>query len=140
METIEFPMKDLRFIETKRSGYSLRKLLSHARRMAISSRIETTKYIVLLAVLATVGAIGAGIYFGILRLLNLDGGVVAGWTSLMVATTFLGGLILLVVSLGFEYLSSLLLQSQGKPTFFLVDRSSDAVGKAYFEGSTSESL
>lgn len=138
--TVEFPMKDRRFIETKKSGYSLGKLLSHARRMAVSSRIDTTKYLMLVSAVATILSLGGGIYLGIQKLVQPDSTLIQGWTSLMVTTTLIGGLILFLVSLGLEYLSSLLLQSQGKPTFFPVDRSGDLLARRYFGGRASADL
>ena len=48
-----------------------------------------------------------------------------GWLSLFLAVLFFGGLTALVAGIGLEYVSTLLRLAQGKPTFFIVDRSKD---------------
>jgi undecaprenyl-phosphate 4-deoxy-4-formamido-L-arabinose transferase len=50
---------------------------------------------------------------------------VRGWTSLVLAIAFFGGLTSLLTGIGLEYMSTLLVQAHGKPTFFVVDRSKD---------------
>ena len=55
-----------------------------------------------------------------------------GWSSLMLAVLFLGGLISSLVGISLEYLSVLMLQALGKPTFFVVDRSLDGVVLEHF--------
>jgi hypothetical protein len=51
---------------------------------------------------------------------------VSGWTSLILAIFFFGGLTTLLVGVVLEYMTILLLDSQGRPSSFAVDRSSDA--------------
>lgn len=116
-------------------GYTFWKLLSHARRAIISSQ---TKWLRLGAVVG-VGALTVSV---ILLLWTLVQKLVApasievqGWTSLFIATSFFGGLIAFLVGVALEYLSVLLLGAHGKPTFFVVDRSLDAVAREHFDRS-----
>jgi len=137
---VEFEMKDIRYINTKKSGYSFRKLLSHAWRMLISSRTDTTKYMMFLSAFVTFVSFASGLFFAVQKLLHKNIIITQGWTSLIVTLTFIGGLILFMVSLTLEYISSLILHSQGKPTFFLVDRSGDAIARRFFEGRSGENI
>ncbi len=58
---------------------------------------------------------------------------VQGWTSLFLSIFFFGGLSAFLLSVALEYLTNLMLHTQGKPTFFVVDRTSDKVALPYFE-------
>jgi hypothetical protein len=46
---------------------------------------------------------------------------------LFLTLTFFGGLLSLLTGIGLEYLSDLHLQALGRPAFFVVDRSKDAL-------------
>jgi glycosyltransferase involved in cell wall biosynthesis len=125
-------LKDRRVIEAGRSGYSFKRLMSHARRMLISSHIKVLR-------LLGVGAMGlvAASIIGVILLLALKlvmpGAIaVSGWTSLMLAMMLSTGVICFMLSLALEYLSSLVQASHGKPLFFTVDRSADAALADYF--------
>ena len=48
-----------------------------------------------------------------------------GWLSLFLSVLFFGGMTALLSGIAVEYLSMLLRLAQGKPTFFVVDRSKD---------------
>ena len=86
--------------------------------------------------IAGVAAVGASalllIWLVAQKLATPDYVDVQGWTSLMVAVTFFGGLIACLVGVALEYISTLVLTSQGKPTFFVVDRSRDDVPRRFF--------
>jgi hypothetical protein len=59
---------------------------------------------------------------------------IKGWASIVVISSFLGGVSLLLISIVIEYMSIILLHTQGKPKFFVVDRSSDKLLLEYFKG------
>jgi hypothetical protein len=67
----------------------------------------------------------SGLYVTLHRILYRKGVVVQGWASLFVSSLFLGGLGILLLSILMEYVVSMMLQIQGKPTFFMIDRSGD---------------
>lgn len=130
-------MKDRRFIDGKRSGYSLRKLASHARRLIMSSRIKALRIGAYIGIVAMMGGFSFAAYVMLLELVNPGGFGARGWGSLIVSNLVLGGMVLFLLSAVLEYLSILVLRAQGKPTFFVVDRSSDTVVAAYLKSSKS---
>lgn len=123
------------------SGYTFSRLLSHARRAMVSAQ---TKWLRLGAAIG-VGALVLSLFLlgWILaqKLIAPDTIRVRGWTSLFLSVAFFGGLVSFLVGVALEYLSTLLLGAHGKPTFFVVDRSSDEIARRFFvrrEGSRSE--
>jgi polyisoprenyl-phosphate glycosyltransferase len=119
-------MVDLRYQASARSGYSFRKLVSHARRLLISSYPKALR---LTALLGTI-AVAIAVFFGGRAMIQrLTGSLVTdvpGWASLFVGIMTLGGLTILMLVVALEYLASMALHTQGKPVFFVVDRSADA--------------
>ncbi len=126
------PLKDRRFIETGKSGYNLGKLLSHARRLLVSSQTKVLRGGVLLGLAGLLLSVifGADI---VVRRLFVPGSIdVKGWTSQMLGTLFFGGLSAFFLGVCLEYLSNILLHTQGKPPFFVIDRSKDALIRSHF--------
>ena len=60
-----------------------------------------------------------------LKILHPESIQVRGWTSLILAIAFFGGLASLLIGIALEYLSALLVHAHGRPTFFVIDRSKD---------------
>jgi len=131
--TVRIEMKDERYIRTGRSGYNLRSLLSHAYRMVFSSQIKLLRIGALLGLAAMVASVLAALYFLAVRLLFPMDIQVQGWTSLFLAIMFFGGLSAFMLGIVLQYLSSIVLRAHGKPTFFTIDRSSDAAASIWFE-------
>jgi polyisoprenyl-phosphate glycosyltransferase len=124
--------RDERYIKSGESGYNFGKLLSHARRMILSTQTKALRFGGFIGVLAFIISLGYGsLVFLNAFFKNLPD--VKGWSSLIVAILFLGGLSLLLLSVILEYLSIILLHTQGKPTFFVVDRSLDRILLDYFK-------
>lgn len=126
-------MKDERYIKTKSSGYSLKSLLSHAWRMIFSSQIKLLRIGSVLGLLAMVFSVLAAVYFLTVRLLFPMDITVQGWTSLFLTITFFGGLSAFMLGIALQYLSSMILKVHGKPTFFTIDRSHDALAARWLE-------
>ena len=63
---------------------------------------------------------------------------VQGWLSLFLTVLFFGGLTACLLGVLLEYMSTLVLHSQGKPPFFVVDRRKDSVLREYFSQETSD--
>jgi glycosyltransferase involved in cell wall biosynthesis len=59
--------------------------------------------------------------------------LISGWTSTIITYLFLGGLTLFLLGILLEYISIILLQLQGKPTFFIIDRNDDDIIKNYLQ-------
>lgn len=130
--TLRIDMKDQRVISGANSGYSLRKLFSHARRMAMSTQVKLLRIGALLGLLTTLVGVGYAAFLIMIELTAPGSSGARGWPSLMVTHLLFNGIVLFLVSVMLEYLSILTLRAQGKPTFFAVDRSSDARVAAYF--------
>ena len=124
-------MRDVRYQSTGFSGYRLRSLLSHGRRMLLSTDIKVLRLGASTGAAAMLMSMLVTVYVLVARLFFPAAVTVSGWASVMVAVLFLGGLIALLVGMLLESSSVMLLQSHGKPTFFEVDRSSD---KALLDG------
>lgn len=118
-------MSDERFRSSGRSGYSLRKLLSHARRLLVSSQAKAIRAVALVGAFAVGVAVVMAARAVYLRITDEALGAVRGWTSLFVALLFFGGMTVFILVVMSEYLVNIVLHTQGKPTFFAVDRSSD---------------
>lgn len=123
--TLALPLVDIRSEGTIASGYSFHALLRHARRMLISSQIKPLRLGALVGTLALGTSILLGCVILALKLLYPERIDVRGWTSLMLVASFFGGLTSLLVGVILEYMATLIVQVQGKPTFFVVDRSKD---------------
>jgi hypothetical protein len=127
IDTLPLPLVDVRSQEGATGGYGLIALLRHARRMLVSSQIKPLRVGGLVGMMVLLGSIALGGATLVLKLLYPERITVRGWTSLILATAFFGGLVSFLVGILLEYMSTLLVQVQGKPTFFVVDRSKDVL-------------
>jgi glycosyltransferase involved in cell wall biosynthesis len=125
--TLPMVLTDERFQQEGRSGYSFGALVRHAGRMLLSSHLRVLRWafvagltVVSLSVIAAIGLLVA-------RLAAPELIEAPGWTSLAVLVTFFGGLITFLVGILLQYVSTLVLRAHGKPSYFLVDRSRDAL-------------
>jgi len=129
---VSFAMRDERFLKHGKSGYSFHRLLSHARRLLISSNQKYLRFGVFLGLFSIAISLFLSV-FVLLQKLNNPGSIsVQGWTSLILTISFWGGISSLFSSLILEVLGNISLHVQGKPVFFVIDRSSDADLRAYF--------
>lgn len=126
-------MKDERFIETGRSGYRFSKLVSHARRMLMSSGAKSLRLGGLLGLVISFCALFGAFALTMLQIWHPGFIQTRGWASTVVIVTFLGGTIMLLLGVVLEYLSLLVLYAHGKPLYFTIDRSKDAILRASFE-------
>ena len=136
-ERIDFvsaELRDERHIASGKSGYNLRKLLSHARRMIFSTQTKALRIGGFLGFLAFFLSLTYGSYIFLNAFFGWVDTEIKGWASLVVITLFIGGMSLLLISFLIEYISIILLHTQGKPTFFVVDRSTDKLLLDYFTG------
>jgi undecaprenyl-phosphate 4-deoxy-4-formamido-L-arabinose transferase len=125
-------LKDHRFIQEGKSGYKLSKLLSHARRMLMSSGAKVSR----IGGASGLLIFGASLVFGFILLLRKlflpETILVGGWTSLILAVVFFGGIITFLIGVALEYLSFLVTNAHGRPIFFIVDRKMDAALVKYY--------
>ncbi len=126
VEAVAMDLTDIRYVKTGRSGYNLRSLLSHARRMAASSQLGILRLGVFLGILVLFGTFVGSVALVLARLFWPESLGVQGWASQILVTSFFGGISVLLLGILIEYVSILMLRSHGKPLFFVIDRSSDA--------------
>jgi polyisoprenyl-phosphate glycosyltransferase len=124
--TVELTLKDPRGGE-QRSGYTLRSLFGHLRRLLMSYHLTVLRYVMLAGFTTSAGFGLLGLGLLVMKLINPDIVPVQGWTSIFVTTSFFGGLTLFLLGLILERLSTMLTRAQGHPAFFIVDRSRDAL-------------
>lgn len=126
--TLTMELTDIRFQQEGRSGYNFKALLRHAGRMIFSSQLRVLRWAFLLGIAVLILSILAGVMWGAVRITADDPGrIVPGWTSLAILITFFGGLGTFLMGLLLQYVSSLVLRAHGKPSYFLIDRSRDAL-------------
>lgn len=100
------------------SGYSLHSLLTHFRRLTVTAGARPLRYASAFGLVAMVLALAFAVFVAVVR---LRGGIgVPGWTSVMVAMTAFFGLVLFVLGLVAEYLSSALGMVSGRPPYLIV--------------------
>lgn len=131
--SVPLPLRDRRYAEQRQSGYRLRSLLSHARRMLQSSNVKVVRLGAGLGFFAMLVAVLSILYTVTVKLIFPEMAAVSGWASVMVGVLFMGGLNALLAGLVLEHMSMLLMQSHGRPTFFVVDRSRDRELVEWFE-------
>ncbi len=122
---IELDLVDQRVQSGAESGYSLRRLISHARRALTAGDMKVLR---LIGGIGLVGVTAAAILGARLFLIWATGNLnreTAGWPSTFAALLFFGGVIAVQLVVLTEYAISSALHLRGKPAYFAVDRSTD---------------
>ena len=119
-------LSDVRFQTEKKSGYNFFGLLNHAIRMIVSSQTKILRIGTVFGLLAMLFSITFGLYIFFGKLFYPGFAEVSGWTSLFLLILFFGGLISFISGISLEYIGIILLQGQGKPTFYMADRTRDS--------------
>ncbi len=130
--SLPLPLRDRRYIAERASGYSFSKLLSHARRLLVSSQTKWLR-------VGAIAGVGALLFSFVLtlfvvgqKLIDPASIEVRGWLSTFLSIAFFGGLSCFLLGVLLEYLSTVVLQVHGKPAFFVVDRTKDAILREHF--------
>jgi hypothetical protein len=119
-------MSDDRYNQKKKSGYRFATLVHHAKRLILTSDLRVLRFTTFLSGMAFILCIGYGAWVFYSRFLSDHPVSVEGWTSLMLVMLAFGSISIFMLGLIVEFLHMSMLQLQGKPTFFVVDRSSDS--------------
>jgi len=122
---VSMKLEDKRFTEGKSSGYSMVSLLSHLKRLIISSDVQFFRFSVLISGASLLIAIVLESWVLVNYFFNPQVSDSPGWASLMSVILFYGGGISLLLGFILEFVRTSMFHSQGKPTFFVVDRSTD---------------
>lgn len=118
-------LEDDRFRKQGKSGYSLHALLSHAKRLVISSDIKFLNIAFLITGISFILAVCLESWVLINYLVNPEVSDARGWASLISVNLFFGGILSLLLGFVLEISKINMYQGQGKPTFFTVDRGGD---------------
>ncbi|MEN5277295.1 glycosyltransferase [Brucella sp. TWI432] len=125
-------LKDERYIATGKSGYSLKSLFSHARRLLFSTQVKALRIGSAIGGLAVCLAFLFSLVVIVAKLIDPSIIPVTGWASLMITIMFFSGVSIFLTGLVIEYISILVMDTHGKPLYNFVDRSSDKVLADYF--------
>lgn len=126
-------LQDERFIKDGKSGYNFKKLLTHSRRLLISSQVKVVRVVGVIGLFVVSLSLLSFFWIIFSKIWSPETFTPVGWASQMVATLFFGGFIALMNSIMLEYLTSLVLSANGKPVFFIVNRSLDRRAVSFFE-------
>jgi undecaprenyl-phosphate 4-deoxy-4-formamido-L-arabinose transferase len=104
----------------RRSGYNLRRLLSHFWRMVVSSGTRGLRMVsVLGGAFAAIGLIWS-LYLLVEKCINSDFAVQPGWTSLMILLLLTAGAVLFSLGVIAEYIGVNVNMAMGKPLYLIV--------------------
>lgn len=130
--TVPLLLEDNRYTTNNKSGYNIRKLISHARRLIISSQTKILRIGALFGSLSMVACVIFAAKILLQKIFTPEKIPVQGWTSIMLIIVFFGGLTSFLLGIIIEYISNILLHMQGKPAFFIVDRRKDSIAINFF--------
>jgi glycosyltransferase involved in cell wall biosynthesis len=133
ISSLDISMHDERYTSEGKSGYSLLKLIDHARKLILSSNVDFAKWGVLLGLASIVFSVFLASWVFVGYFIFPQAIQAPGWASLLATVALFSGAIIGLITLTLEYVSILLVNQLGKPVFFTVDRSSDAQLLNWFE-------
>lgn len=107
------------------SSYSLRKLLSHGRRLFMSGGTKAIRIAGIVGLASIFISVFLVLYILVAQLVAPGSFGVRGWASLFAALSFFAGLIIFQLTIALEFLGLLVSYRQGRPTFFAIDRTDD---------------
>lgn len=125
ISSVKLDISDDRYKKHKRSGYRLSTLIQHATKLIVTSNIRILRLTTSLSALTFLGALVYSCWVLYKRLFAANPIEVPGWTSLMIVILAFGSVSVFMLGLIVDFLHTSVLQLQGKPTFFVVNRSSD---------------
>jgi glycosyltransferase involved in cell wall biosynthesis len=123
--TVFIDMSDQRYLSQKRSGYRFSTLVHHAKRLILTSDFRILRFTNALSILAFLTSLVYGLWVLYIRFFADKTIEVEGWTSLIIIILAFGSVGVFMLGLVVEFLHMSMLQLQGKPSFFVVNRSSD---------------
>ncbi len=129
----ELELNDLRSENGQKSGYSILKLFSHARKLLLSTQVRIYRLFALLGVLLfAFGVLYSG-YIFVNEFLHPGKYGSRGWPSLIISTMIFGATSIILLSIVLEYISLITLKIQGKPVFYVINRNMSNEIKKYFK-------
>ena len=131
--TAQLKLIDERYVGGSQSGYNFGRLVSHARKLMVSSSFDIASKVMLVGMLTILFSAAVGITALITKIVAPDSIQLIGWTSLIFIISLLGGVIILLLCIILEYVGILVSNQLGKPTFFTCDRSSDSLLSSWYQ-------
>ena len=123
---LEIPMSDARTLRGDASGYSLKRLVNHAIKLALSFDLRILHVGSQMGFLGAFGGIFAMVAIIIGKYLFPSWAADArGWALSIALTLILNGVIMFNVGIVLTYVTSILRRSQGRPGFFSITRHGD---------------
>jgi glycosyltransferase involved in cell wall biosynthesis len=132
--SIELPLVDERYRSGGGSSYSWMQLLRHARRMLVTSQVKLLRLGMVAGLASLLLSLAAIMYVTFRKMISPESIDVAGWPTLAIGILFFGGLTSFLVGICLEYMTVLVNNVQGRPTFLTIDRSRDGVLKDWLMG------
>lgn len=127
-------LRDERYIETGNSGYNFKRLLSHARRMLMTSDAKVLRGASYLGFVLFVFCGLLSLYFLLEKIFNPESVLIAGWASQVVILLVVSSIIFMILGVISEYIFSLIKESNGKPTYSVVNRDKDLLISDFLKG------
>jgi glycosyltransferase involved in cell wall biosynthesis len=132
IETCNVKLLDNRYIESGKSSYNFKSLISHAHRLAFSSQINLLR----ISALGGLAMISLSVLlFCVVLVINLFAPSLieaSGWSSLMLVLLLFGGVTLLLLGVILEYMFILSVKAQGRPPYLITKKSDDHALIEYF--------
>jgi len=118
-------ISDDRYKNQKRSGYRFGTLIQHATKLILTSNFRMLRFTTSLSMFSFIFATSYSGWVFYSKFFADNPIEIAGWTSLMIVILAFGSVSVFMLGLIVEFLHTSMLQLQGKPTFFVVNRKSD---------------
>lgn len=126
-------LEDQRYIETGKSGYNLNRLLSHARRMLMTSDAKVLRGASYLGFTVFTFCVLLSCYFILKKIFEPESILIAGWASQVVISLMTMSIVFIILGVIAEYLSILIQESNGKPAYSIVNRDKDLLIEKFLE-------
>lgn len=131
--SVDIRLNDERYKIEGESGYSLLKLIDHARKLIISSNVDFPRWGFFLGAASILFSVFLAAWVFVGHFILPETIKAPGWASLLAAIAMLSGTIIALLTMTLEYVSIMVVNHLGKPVFFTVDRASDRVLLGWFE-------
>ena len=133
---LPLPLKDRRYVASRSSGYNLYSLSRHALRLLLGCELKVLRAGALVGAATLCLSVVLSCVVVVKKLFFPESVDLSGWSSLIIAVLFSGGLLASLLGVCLEYLSVLVLRTLGRPTYYVIDRSKDALLLAKMTGET----
>lgn len=125
--TAQLEISDQRYTSRKQSGYRFSTLVSHAKRLLLTTDFRVLRFTMTISSVAFFASGLMALWVVYRRFFAENPVQIQGWASTMIVILGFGGVSVFVLGLIAEFMHVSMLQLQGRPAFFVVNRKSDDV-------------